>query len=97
MKNGLLRNLNDVDSAGQGRKRDKEEGLTRRVKKRKKEVVKKKMKKEKVARGRIVDPAVLFQSARAPFCGNSYIIAPWLYYPAAVQSCHTCHMLVFFS
>ena len=37
-KNGILRILNDLDSAGQGRKRDKEEGGkeeggTRRVKK----------------------------------------------------------------
>ena len=30
MNNGLLRNLNDVDSAGRGRKRDEEEGATRR-------------------------------------------------------------------
>ena len=32
MKNGLLRNLNDVDSAGRGRKRGEEEGATRRKK-----------------------------------------------------------------
>ena len=30
MKNGQLRILNDSDSAGRGRKRDKEEGGTRR-------------------------------------------------------------------
>ena len=30
MKNGLLRNLNDADGAGRGRKRDEEEGETRR-------------------------------------------------------------------
>ena len=30
MKNGHLRILNDLDSAGRGRKRDKEEGGTRR-------------------------------------------------------------------
>ena len=30
MKNGLLRILNDLDSAGRGKKRDKEEGWTRR-------------------------------------------------------------------
>ena len=30
MKNGLLRNLNDVDSAGRGRTRDEEKGATRR-------------------------------------------------------------------
>ena len=30
MKNGLLRILNDLDSAGRGRKRDGEEGGTRR-------------------------------------------------------------------
>ena len=29
MKNGLLRILNDLDSAGRGRKRDEEEGRTR--------------------------------------------------------------------
>ena len=30
MKNGLLRILNDLDSAGRGKKRDEEEGGTRR-------------------------------------------------------------------
>ena len=30
MKNGLLRILNDLDSAGRGEKRDEEEGGTRR-------------------------------------------------------------------
>ena len=30
MKKGLLRNLNDLDSAGRGRKRDEEEGGTKR-------------------------------------------------------------------
>ena len=34
MKNGLLRHLNDVDSAGRGRKRDEEEGATRRKERR---------------------------------------------------------------
>ena len=32
MKNGLLRILNDLDSAGRGKKRDEEEGVTRRKK-----------------------------------------------------------------
>ena len=32
MKNGLLRILNDLDSTGRGKKRDKEEGVTRRKK-----------------------------------------------------------------
>ena len=32
MKNGLLRILNDLDSAGRGKKRDEEEGGTRRKK-----------------------------------------------------------------
>ena len=36
LKNGLLRILNDTDSTGRGKKRDKEEGVTRRVKKMKK-------------------------------------------------------------
>ena len=50
MKNGLLRILNDLDSAGRGRKRDEEDGRSdveggamRRVKK-----------NEKLPRGRIV-------------------------------------------
>ena len=30
MKNGLLRILNDLDSAGRGKKRDEEEEMTRR-------------------------------------------------------------------
>ena len=30
MKNGLFRILNDLDSAGRGRKRDEKEGATRR-------------------------------------------------------------------
>ena len=34
MKNGLLRNLNDLDSAGRGGSRDEEEGGTRRKKER---------------------------------------------------------------
>ena len=85
MKTGLLRILNDLDSAGRGRKRDVEEGGTRRKEgrggrmdeeegwPRRKEqhggrsdeesdknekVVEKKRKLKKVARGRIVDPAV---------------------------------------
>ena len=32
LKNGLLRILNDTDSAGREKKRDEEEGVTRRVK-----------------------------------------------------------------
>ena len=34
MKNGLLWILSDLDSAGRGRKRDKEEGVTRRKERR---------------------------------------------------------------
>ena len=34
MKNGLLRILNDLDSAGRGRKRDEKEGATRRKERR---------------------------------------------------------------
>ena len=49
LKNGLLRILNDSDSAGRGKKRDEEEGLTRRVKKNEKL-----LKNEKVAKGRII-------------------------------------------
>jgi len=32
LKNGLLRILNDTDSAGRGKKRNEKEGVTRRVK-----------------------------------------------------------------
>ena len=32
MKNGLLQILNDLDSAGRGKKSDEEEGVTRRKK-----------------------------------------------------------------
>ena len=49
LKNGLLWILNDSDSAGREKKRDEEEGLTRRVKKNEKL-----LKNEKVAKGRIV-------------------------------------------
>ena len=45
MKNGLLWILNDLDCAGRGKKRDGEEGGTRRVKK---------LKIEKIAKGRII-------------------------------------------
>merc|ERR1712237_71361 len=74
MKNGLLRILNDLDSAGRGKKRDKEEGGARRKEgqggrmDRRKEgrggrtdeesekmkKLLKKMKNEKVAKGRII-------------------------------------------
>ena len=66
MKNELLRILNDLDSAGGGRRRDKEEGGTRRDEEergmrrvKKNEKVVKKMKNKKVASGRIVDPCGL--------------------------------------
>ena len=35
LRNGLLRILNDTDSAGRDKKRDEEEGVTRKVKKQK--------------------------------------------------------------
>ena len=68
MKNGLLRILNDLelDSAGRGRKRDEEEGGTRRKLRERNENVKKIIEKNvKVARGRIVDYQGLVGSAEA--------------------------------
>ena len=55
LKNGLLRILNVLDSAGRGKKRD-EEAETRKVGQGelKNEKVAKKMKNEKVAKGRII-------------------------------------------
>ena len=44
LKEGLLRILNDTDSAGRGKKRDEEEGVMRRVKN-EKVAKKRKMKK----------------------------------------------------
>ena len=55
MKNGLLRVLNGLDSAGRGKTSDEEEGGTRRdeeIEKMKK--LFKKMKNEKVAKERII-------------------------------------------
>ena len=54
MKNGLLRILNDLDSVGRGGRRDEEEGGTGGKKRVKNEKVVKKMKNEKVAKGRII-------------------------------------------
>ena len=82
MKNGLLWILSDWDSAGRGRKRNKEEGGTRRKEGRggrsdeeegatrrvKKRKSCKEMKNEKVAWGRIVDLRVLFLSFSVAFC-----------------------------
>ena len=81
MKNGLSRILNDLDSAGRGRKRDEEEGGTRRKEGRggrmdaeegatrrvKNEKIVKKNENEKVARGRIVDPrGLVFYRRNSP-------------------------------
>ena len=70
MKNGLLRIQSDSDSAGRGRKRNKEAGGARRKERRggrsdeesEKMEIYEKMKKEKVAEGRIVDPRGLVSS-----------------------------------
>ena len=67
MKHGILCILSDLDSAGRGRKRDEEEGATRRKERRggrsneeegamRSDEENEKMKNEKVVRGRIVDP-----------------------------------------
>ena len=56
MKNGPLRIVNDLDSAGRGKKRDEEEGVTRRKEGRggRRDEESEKMKNEKVAKGRII-------------------------------------------
>ena len=56
MKNGLLRILNDLDSAGRGGRRDEEEGGTRRKEGRggRRDEESEKMKNEKVDKGRII-------------------------------------------
>ena len=53
LKNGLLRILNETDSAGREKKRDEEEGRRRDEESEKMKVVQK-MKNEKVAKGRII-------------------------------------------
>ena len=55
MKNGLLRILNDLDSAGQGKKRGKEGGMRGRRDEESEKMNKLlKLKNEKVAKGRII-------------------------------------------
>ena len=49
LKNGLFQILNDLDSAGRGKKRDEEGGMRGRW-----DEESEKMKNEKVARGRII-------------------------------------------
>ena len=69
VKNGLLRILHDLVSAGRGKRRDEEEGGARRKEGRggRSDEGCEKMKNEKVAGGRIVDLWVLLD----PFWGPS--------------------------
>ena len=87
MKNGLLRILNDLDSAGRGGRRDEEEGGMRRKEGRggRREEESEKLKKivkitknEKVAKGRIIG-LVYPLTAKCVRCKiNVYITCPCL-------------------